>query len=88
MAARIRMNAGVKIDGDKICLLLFADNVVVMSRTIKELQNLLDVREYGRDFGVKFNSEKGKVMIVNRSEDEGDTVWKLGLVVPPTGLNG
>ena len=34
------MNAGMKIDGDKICLLLYADNVVVMSETDKEFQSL------------------------------------------------
>ncbi len=38
---------------DKICVLLYADDVIVMSETAEELQSLLDViSEYGRDFGV------------------------------------
>ena len=36
-----------------------------MSESANELQRLLDVvDEYGRDFGVRFSSEKSKVMIV------------------------
>ena len=44
------MNAGVKVDGDKICLLFYADDMVVMSETAKDLQSLRDVSGYGRDF--------------------------------------
>ena len=70
-----RMNAVVKVDGDKICLLLYADDVVVMSETAEELQSLLDVVSgYGRNVEVKFSNEKSKVIIVNMSEDERDTV--------------
>ena len=62
-----------------MCVLLYADDVVVMSESANELQSLLDVVDgYGRDFRVRFSSEKSKVMIVNRSEDESDTVWRLG----------
>ena len=75
----IRVNAGVRVDGNKICLLLYADDVVVMSETAEELQSLLDVVSgSGMDFGVKFSSEKSKVTIIDRSEDERDTVWRLG----------
>ncbi|MPD06982.1 hypothetical protein E2C01_102821 [Portunus trituberculatus] len=58
-------------------MLLYADDVVVMSESAAELRRMLDVVDgYGRDFGVGFSSEKSKVMIVNRSEDEGNAVWK------------
>ena len=73
------MNAGVKVGNDRLCLLLYADDVVIMSEGADELQSLLDVvAQYGRDFGVKFSSEKSKVMIVNRSQDEEDRKWRLG----------
>ena len=73
------MNAGVNVGNDKICVLLYADDVVVMSESAEELQSLLDVVDgYGRDFGVRFSSEKSKVMIVNKSEDERDMVWRIG----------
>ena len=78
MAGRMRkINTGVKTDGDKICLLLYADNVVVMSEMAEELQSLLVdiVSGYGRDFGIKFSSEKSKVMILlHRSQDKIDNV--------------
>ncbi|MPC77644.1 hypothetical protein E2C01_072103 [Portunus trituberculatus] len=52
--------------------------MVVMTESTVELQRMLDVVDgYGRDFGVRFNSEKSKVMIVNRSEDESNAVWKI-----------
>ena len=64
MAARMRrINAGVKVDSDKICLVLYADDVIVKSEMVEEFQSLLVVvSEYGRDFRVKFSSETSKVM--------------------------
>ncbi|MPC33930.1 hypothetical protein E2C01_027299 [Portunus trituberculatus] len=50
-----------------------------MSESAVELQSMLDVVDgYERDFGVRFSSEKSKVMIVNRTEDESNTVWRIG----------
>ena len=41
---------------DVVIVIVHADDVVVMSA--EELQSLLDMlHEYGRDFGVNFNSE-------------------------------
>ena len=80
LAVRLRrMNAGVRVGRDKICILLYADDVVVMSESAEEFQSILDVVDgYGKDFGVRFSSEKSKVMIVNGSEDERNATWKLG----------
>ena len=30
------------------------------------------------DFGVRFRREESKVMMVNRSEDESNAVWRVG----------
>ncbi|KAG0713413.1 hypothetical protein GWK47_016279 [Chionoecetes opilio] len=50
-----------------------------MSESAKELQSLLDVvNEYGRNFGVKFSSEKSKVIIVNITEDDRNATWRQG----------
>ena len=74
------MNAEVRVGRDKVCMLLCADDVIVMSVSAEELESLLDVlHEYGRDFGEKFSCEKNKVVIVNRSEDERDATWRLGV---------
>lgn len=50
LAARMRrMNAGVKVGHYNICVLLYADEVIVMNESA-ELQRSLDViREYGRN---------------------------------------
>ena len=44
---------------DRIGVLLYADDIVVMIESADELQSLLDVVDgYGKDFGVRFSSEK------------------------------
>ena len=62
LAVRLRrVNAEVRVGRDKVWMLLYADDVVVMSDSAEELQSLLDVvDEYGRDFGVNFSSGKKK----------------------------
>ena len=81
LAARMRrMNAGVRVGNDRIGVLLYADDVVVMSESADKLQSLLDVVDgYGKDFGIRFSREKRKLMIVNRSEDESNAVWRIGV---------
>ena len=50
LAVRLRrINAGVRVSRDKVCMLLYANAVVVMSESAEELQSLLDaVDECGR----------------------------------------
>lgn len=44
----------------------------------EELQSLKNVVSgCGKDFEVKFSSEKSKIKIVYRSEDESNTTWRL-----------
>lgn len=46
---------------DMLCLLLYADDVIFISECGDELQSQVDVaNKYGRDFRVKFSSEKRK----------------------------
>ena len=81
LAARMRrLNAGVRVGNDRIGVLLYADDAVVMCESADELHSLLDVVDgYGKDFGVRFSSEKSKVMIVNRSQDESNATWRIGM---------
>ena len=74
-----RINAGVRVRNDKISVLLYAEDVVVMSESVDQLQSLLDVMiDHGRDSELQFSSEKSKVMIVKRSEDKSNAVWRIG----------
>ena len=63
----------------QVCYCMRMMQLVVMSESADELQSLLDVVDgYGKEFGVRFSSEKSKVMIVNRSQDESNAVWRIG----------
>ena len=81
LAARMRrLNAGVRVGNDRIGVLLYADDIVVMGESANELQSLLDVVDgYGKDFGVRVSSEKSKVVMVNRSDAESDATWTIGV---------
>ena len=72
-----RMNAGVRVGNDRIGVLLYGDDVVVMNESADELQSLLQfvAMELGL---VSFSSEKNKIMIMNSSEDESNAVWRIG----------
>ncbi|MPC25362.1 hypothetical protein E2C01_018471 [Portunus trituberculatus] len=49
-----------------------------MTELADNLLSLLDVIDwYGRDFGMRFISEKSKIMVVNRSDDEKNLVQRL-----------
>ena len=38
-------NIGVNIDGHTICILLYADGIVVLAENVKDLQTLLDITQ-------------------------------------------
>ena len=80
LAARMRqLDAGVKSGQDRLRMLLYADDALVMSEDANELQQMLDVVTlYGRDFDVKFGMDKSKVLIINKGEDDAERVWTLG----------
>ncbi len=80
MATRVRrMDVGVRVGGERLRMLLYADDAVIMSENSEELQSMLDcVTEYGRDFNVRFSAEKSQVLVVNGSIEDMSRVWMLG----------
>ena len=62
LAARMRrIHAKVSEGIDKTSVILYADVVAVMRESADKLQCLLEAVDwYGKDFGIRFNSEKGK----------------------------
>ena len=63
----------IKVGNEVLSILLYADDVVVMSEDHEKLQNMLDVVSmYGKNFDVKFSDEKSKVLVVN-GENEDDS---------------
>ena len=73
------MDVGVHVGGERLKMLLYGDDAVIMSENSKELQSMLDcVTEYGRDFNVRFSAEKSQVLVVNGSIEDMSRVWMLG----------
>ena len=83
LASRIRgMDIGIRIGNDRVCIIMYADDIVIVCESAEELQEALDViNEYGMDFDLKFSSEKCKIMVVNKTDRDCNVVWKLGDVV-------
>ena len=62
-----------------LSILLYADDVVVMSEDHEELQKMLGVVSmYGMNFDVKFNDEKNKVLVMNGENEDDSRSWMLG----------
>ena len=69
---------GICVGADRLGCLLYADDIVIMSECGEELQRMLDVvTGYGRDFNVKFSSEKSQVLVINGGENDVERKWKL-----------
>ena len=59
--------------------ILYADDVIMMSNSKEDLQEMLNiVAGYGIDFCVKFSESKSKVIVVNGADEGTDHVWQLG----------
>ena len=80
LAVRIkRTGLGIRVGADRLSCLLYADDIVIMSESREELQQMLDVVSvYGRDFKVRFSGEKSQVIVVNSVEGDEQQKWQLG----------
>ena len=62
------MTEGIRINGETVNNLRYADDTVIMANNIDELQILMDkISSACEDFGLKINVQKTKYMIVSRS---------------------
>ncbi|KAG0713850.1 hypothetical protein GWK47_015278 [Chionoecetes opilio] len=80
MAVRVkRTGLGVKIGDEVLSVLMYADDVVILSENHNELQEMLNaVTEYGRDFNVRLSKEKSQVLVVNGDDSVDDRIWMVG----------
>ena len=61
-------NKGVKIDGEFLSNLRFADDIFLCTETPQELQQMLqELSDESRRMGLKMNIAKTKVMVVNNT---------------------
>ncbi len=71
------VNVGINIDGINVCILLYADGIVLLSETEEGLQKLLDkVYEWSTKWKIKFNTQKSNILHVRQPGT--DYSFKLG----------
>ena len=62
------LNVGIDIDNEKMCILLYADDVILIADTEEDLQSLLNcLHEWSARNCLKINSDKSKVVHFRRS---------------------
>ena len=62
-----QLNSGIDIDGEKVCILLYADDVILMADTEEELNGLLDcLHQWCEKNCLKINKEKSKILHFRR----------------------
>ncbi len=62
------VNTGIEIDGHNICILHYADDIVLLSDTEEGLQNLLDkVYQWSLKWKIKFYAKKSNILHVRQS---------------------
>ncbi len=71
---------GIKIDGINVCILLYADDIVLLSETDEVLQNLLDnVYDWGKKWKIKFNVKTSNILHVRQPHvPRTDYSFKIG----------
>ena len=73
-------NKGIKVGERRVRLLLYADDIVLLAESAKDLQKMLDiVTQYSRQWRFRVNPKKGKseVMLFGRKPRNKDRKWKL-----------
>ena len=62
------LNIGIKIDDEKICILLYADDVILIADTEEDLQTLLKcLHDWSERNGLKINKDKSKIVHFRRA---------------------
>jgi hypothetical protein len=79
MDARLTiMDVGVHVRDERLKMLLYADDAVIMSENGVIIQSMLDcITEYGKDFNMSFTQEKSQVLVVKGRAKDMDRVWQL-----------
>jgi len=62
-----RLNVGVKVGGQLVNILMYADDIALLTETKKDMKILLDaITDYGHDKEIKFNGTKTNLLIFNK----------------------
>lgn len=70
---------GLRIDGNSYCVLVYADDILLMSTTATGLQKLIDYsNDYIREHGLSFNPSKTMCTTFGKSHLTPSPTWTLG----------
>ena len=80
LAVRLgRSGLGVKVGQDRLGVLLYADDIILLAENGRDMQEMLDItRDYAREFSISFGETKCGVMRCNTEETRD---FKLGGLV-------
>ena len=73
-------NIGVNIDGHTICILLYADDIVLLAENEKDLQTLLDItQDWCYKWKININVEKSKMHFRQNKKNNQTLTLVLGI---------
>jgi hypothetical protein len=74
------MNLGIMINGENICILLYADDIVILSENEEKLQNMLNkVSDWCKNWRMKINPTKTNIVHFRKqSQNKTDYLFKIG----------
>ena len=80
LVARVkRLGKGRKVGAEDVCILMYADDIILLRENTENLQEVLDkVTEYGIDFSVQFSVEKSAIMVINGMEKDKERSSRVG----------
>ena len=71
-------NIGMKVGEDKLGVLLYADDIVLIAEEEEMMQKIVDIAvDYSREFSLKFSINKCGVMVINGESEDGKNI-KMG----------
>ena len=74
-----RLGLCMEVENERLCILLYTDNVIILSECDIELQVMLNaVSEHSDDFCVRFIETKSKVLVINGMDDNVGREWQIG----------
>ena len=70
--------SGINMGGEKLAILLYADDIVLIANSAEELQRNMEIMtEWGRKWKCTFNQKKSKVVVFG-SRNKKERRWFLG----------
>ena len=70
----LELSAGAELAGENVSIIVYADDVIILSPSLKQLQSLvLKCESYGKEWFIKFNEKKSVALqTVNNLYDDNE----------------